>query len=125
MQDDSSTVNANNHDQKTDYQYDINLQMQLIFFLNVDYLILSTFFMPAECGEQKYSRFTSYWNKAKNLFTKRIVGGSVPSKHSHPWVIRIVKLSTSGYVTLTSTFCGGTILNRKFVLTAAHCVPKT
>jgi len=44
-----------------------------------------------------------------------IVGGREASRHSIPWQVSVQ--TTRGF-----HFCGGTILNNKYVLTAAHCV---
>jgi len=42
----------------------------------------------------------------------RIVGGVATEKHEYPWQV-VVKLS--------DTFCGGSILSSRTILTAAHC----
>ena len=46
----------------------------------------------------------------------RIVGG-YSAKENKPWVARIV-ISDASYI------CGGSLINRRYVLTAAHCVCK-
>jgi len=47
----------------------------------------------------------------------RIVGGKVSKKHSRPYQIYMQACSDSGCWS-----CGGTLLNKQYVLTAAHCV---
>merc|ERR1712025_1406925 len=47
----------------------------------------------------------------------RIVGGKVTKKHSRPYQIYMQACSDSGCWS-----CGGTLLNKQYVLTAAHCV---
>lgn len=43
----------------------------------------------------------------------RIIGGWVTEVNEHPWM---VALSLNGHI-----FCGGTLINDLYVLTAAHC----
>jgi len=52
-------------------------------------------------------------NKAKA--SKRIVGGKESQKGEWPWQAYLIS-------TNPSSMCGGTILGKRFVLTAAHCV---
>ncbi|XP_059139588.1 trypsin-1-like isoform X2 [Physella acuta] len=52
------------------------------------------------CGLQTYNRY-------------KIVGGTTAAECEFPWVVA---------VTIDSNFCGGTILDSRHVLTAAHCV---
>ena len=49
--------------------------------------------------------------KSKN----RIVGGSESAENKYPWMVRVM---TTGAI----HGCGGTIISRQYVLTAAHCV---
>lgn len=44
----------------------------------------------------------------------RIVGGENASPQEFPWLVSITRLG--------GHFCGGTILNSNFILTAAHCL---
>lgn len=53
---------------------------------------------------------------------KRIIGGEKAEQHSHPWLVRLAKTDKSKGGKHPTTFCGGTILNRKYILTAAHCI---
>ena len=49
-------------------------------------------------------------------FAARIRGGGEATPNSIPHQVALVRTGTD------SVICGGSILNRKFVLTAAHCV---
>ena len=45
----------------------------------------------------------------------RIIGGQVESpQHSNPWQV-LLRISTN-------SICGGSLIDPKFVLTAAHCL---
>lgn len=46
---------------------------------------------------------------------KRIVGGIEASVGDYPWIAALTDESGT-------TFCGGTLINNKIVLTAAHCM---
>ena len=46
--------------------------------------------------------------------TMKIVGGEVARSHSWSWIVSVRFRDTH--------FCGGTILNERFVITAAHCL---
>ena len=47
----------------------------------------------------------------------KIVGGEVVDITEHPWTV-----SLRNVVVGISHFCGGSILNREWILTAAHCL---
>ncbi|CAF1141948.1 unnamed protein product [Rotaria sordida] len=54
--------------------------------------------------------------QAINPSNHRIVGGVEATAHSWPW---IVSLQSGGH------FCGGTLIDNRHVLTAAHCIRST
>lgn len=50
----------------------------------------------------------------------RIRGGKLAKEGAHPWIARLIKSGTKDDVA-----CGGSIISRDFVLTAAHCAHLT
>ncbi|VVC88309.1 unnamed protein product [Leptidea sinapis] len=62
--------------------------------------------LPTECG---------------NISGERIVGGKVADMYAFPWMALIIHKKRNRF----DFGCGGTIINSKYILTAAHCVDST
>ncbi|XP_054715760.1 plasminogen-like [Uloborus diversus] len=63
-----------------------------------------------ECGNTPFAPDTTFSS------ADRMVGGRVARPHSWPWQVSL-RLKTHSH----SHFCGGTLINDQWVLTAAHC----
>ncbi|XP_044747348.1 CLIP domain-containing serine protease B9-like [Coccinella septempunctata] len=70
----------------------------------------------------KFSYGKQWKNEGKCglAFSYRIVGGSLANSAKYPWIARLgYKTKTKGrYLYL----CGGTLINKDFIITAAHCL---
>ncbi|XP_071648979.1 CLIP domain-containing serine protease B4-like [Temnothorax longispinosus] len=60
-------------------------------------------------------------NNCGNSNSDRIIGGKNASLGAYPWIARIGYSMPNAPGTL-SYRCGGTIINRQYIVTAAHCV---
>jgi len=60
---------------------------------------------PRQCGKQLYTPLG-----------QRIIGGSVVTPHSWPWQV---------VVGAPNSLCGGSLIDERHVLTAAHCIKPT
>lgn len=47
----------------------------------------------------------------------RVVNGEIAVQNSFPWLVSLAKYKKQG-------FCGGSIMNEKYILTAAHCLTR-
>ncbi|CAH1727601.1 unnamed protein product [Chironomus riparius] len=51
-------------------------------------------------------------------FSNRIIGGEIANIDEYPWTVQIQHINENNS---TESFCGGTLINESYVLTAAHC----
>ncbi|KAG6797175.1 transmembrane protease serine 9 [Apis mellifera caucasica] len=77
-------------------------------------LVFSAAFV--NCASKEYNNFADVPCGQRNIGirTAKLVGGQNAIPHEFPWMVSISR--KGGH------FCGGTILNSKYVLTAAHCL---
>ncbi|XP_055931121.1 elastase-1-like [Argiope bruennichi] len=70
---------------------------------------------PEECGIQAITPKTTF-----NTSPDRMVGGEPAVPNSWPWQVSLQGRETEP----SSHFCGGTLINNQWILTATHCVSK-
>ena len=51
----------------------------------------------------------------------RIVGGQPAAQHAWPWQVGLVSRQKTTSTNTTTPFCGGSLVSRGAVVTAAHC----
>ena len=51
----------------------------------------------------------------------RIVGGQPAAQHAWPWQVGLVSRQKTTSPNTTAPFCGGSLVSRAAVVTAAHC----
>ncbi|CAG0903122.1 unnamed protein product [Darwinula stevensoni] len=78
----------------------------------------SSALLESDCGMSQYPGRRSGDAPANSTGLDRIVGGTVvPSQKKYPWMVWIRRNPTT-----LSVHCGGSLINDRYVLTAAHCV---
>ena len=68
---------------------------------------------PCECAKVKQDKPPEKWKKAHD----RIVGG-YDTQQNKPWAARI-------WINPVESLCGGSLINKRYVLTAEHCICKS
>ncbi|CAG7717287.1 unnamed protein product [Allacma fusca] len=59
-------------------------------------------------------------DKLSKVDCEKIVGGELAYIREYPWTVALVRYSSFGGS--KRPFCGGTLINNRYVLTASHCV---
>ena len=79
----------------------------------------ATIYVGVVAGGSGMRLRAAYVEKPSPSRTKRIVGGQAASQHSIPWQVQLRIPFRDGQIT---SLCGGSLISREWVLTAAHCV---
>lgn len=73
--------------------------------------------VPVHCGRSRYhSHHMNFYSDPEVV--KRIVGGQTSQTGEWPWLVTM-QLARNG--TEFEHLCGGSLISREWVLTAAHC----
>jgi len=88
---------------------------------------ISTMTHNEVCGTQPWRNLIEQHPRKKSFCGhggrfKRVVKGNETDYLEWPWQVQLLK--TSRYSSNYSHICGGTLLNKNWVITAAHCVDK-
>lgn len=75
--------------------------------------------LPARLAYARVAAATDGRSDQTQFFRKRIVGGDEARVGEFPWQ---AALALSGYPASGGQFCGGSIIDERHILTAAHCV---
>lgn len=63
--------------------------------------------LPRKCGQRR------------TILESKVYGGVAASLGEYPWMARIIHKNQNGHL---QSGCGGLLIHKRYVLTAAHCV---
>jgi secreted trypsin-like serine protease len=83
-------------------------------------LFLACTVTAARAEDQSTSLLDIAIERSKNHMNDRIIGGSIAHYSDNPWQVALVYSGSQN--NLTAQFCGGSIIEKHWVITAAHCI---
>lgn len=77
---------------------------------------------PDELGSERLLEAIRRAESKQRPDNRRIVGGKVAERGKHPWQVALLAAKINGAG--EAFFCGGSVLNARWIVTAAHCVDR-
>ena len=95
----------------------IPLKFLYLFIQNIAFLVSAT--ENYQCGVSSQSLGAGPPSPAGS---QRIINGQNHTKNLFPWLAQLVDCKSPNQKLLCETFCGGTLIHKNFVISAAHCL---
>jgi hypothetical protein len=105
----------------------VEMLRQLVFLLLIGIVLLKNSqsavnvidadVMESIVDDKKPSRC----NCGRKIILDRILGGEDADDHEHPWMVEVTVDCVKRPPGFLSSICGGSVLSKRHVLSAAHC----
>ena len=73
-----------------------------------------------ETPDKLRAAILEYQTRLQQINRSKIIKGKYADPQQFPWQVGLIK---AGYTPKDGQFCGGTIIAKRWILTAAHCFP--
>jgi secreted trypsin-like serine protease len=77
--------------------------------------------LPASAARRRLQQSTQQATDKTNQQLTKIINGKDATDGQFPWQVALIRSETSQSDPFSGFYCGGTLVNLKWVLTAAHC----